>query len=69
MIITMTVGLIQADSTSIEIKWKSLRNQETVYKAQKNIDLKYYRENLRLKNSSWSGPVTGFLFDEIPSNV
>jgi hypothetical protein len=48
----------------VELKWKSLRNQEKYYKSHKKIDLKNFREKLDLKNSSWNGAATGFLYDE-----
>ena len=63
------VGLVQADNASNTIKWKALLNQETFYKEYKDTNLKYYRENLQLQNSSWSGSISGFLFDENVSNV
>ena len=69
IIIVIIVGIVQADNTSKEIKWKSLLNQEIFFKSHKNTDLKYYREHLQIKNSSWSGGVTGFLYDEIVHNI
>ena len=68
-IIVIIVGIVQADNTSKEIKWKSLLKQEIFFKSYKSTDLKYYREHLQVKNSSWSGAVTGFLYDEIASNI
>ena len=63
--ISIYLGLVQADNTSIDIKWKALRNQENFYKTDKNTDLKNFREKLQIKNLTWSGAVTGFLYDEI----
>ena len=54
----------RTDNTSVEIKWKALRNQEIYYKKHKNIDLKYHRVKLNLKNSSWNGAVSGYLYGE-----
>jgi hypothetical protein len=65
IIITIHLGLVQADNTSIDIKWKALLNQENFYKTDKKMDLKNFREKLQIKNSTWSGAVTGFLYDEI----
>ena len=57
-------GLGRTDSTSVEKKWKALRNQEKYYKKKLNIDLKMFREKLDLKNNSWNGAVTGYLYDK-----
>ena len=57
-------GLGRTDSTSVEKKWKALRNQEKYYKKKLNIDLKNFREKLDLKNNSWNGAVTGYLYNK-----
>jgi hypothetical protein len=62
IIIIVNLGLVQADSASDKIKWKALRSQEIFYKTHKNTDLKIFREHLNLRNSTWCGSVTGFLF-------
>lgn len=60
----LIVGLVQSDKTSNVIKRRTMLNQEIFYKSHKNTDLEFYRKNLRLQNSSFSGSVSGFLYDE-----
>ena len=58
------LGLGRTDSTSVEVKWSALKRQEKHYKQRLGVDLKRYRERLDIKNSSWCGAVTGFLYDK-----
>ena len=68
-LIVLIVGLVQSDKTSNFIKRRTMLNQEVFYKNHKNTDLEYYRKNLRLLNSSFSGSVSGFLYDENSSKI
>ena len=68
-LIIIIAGIIQSDKASNKIKRETMLKQETFYKSHKNTDLEYFRKNLRLQNSSFSGSVTGFLYDENSSKV
>jgi hypothetical protein len=52
----------RTDNHPIEHKWKALIQQENFYNIFYGINLKKYREKLALKNSSWNGAVTGYLY-------
>lgn len=60
----MLAGLIQSDKASNVVKRGAMLSQEIFYKSHKNTDLEYCRKKLRLQKSSFSGSVTGFLYDE-----
>lgn len=53
----------RTETASMNDKWKGVQKQERFYRRYKNIDLKSYRENSRLKNSSWNGAVLGYIYE------
>lgn len=55
-------GQGRTDNNTVKTKWNALRKQEISYKKMYNIDLRMFRKNIDLKNTSWNGAVTGYLY-------
>ncbi len=56
-------GRGRTESATVAEKWQALRNQEGVYLTHFKVNLKKYREKLRLSNATLTGAVTGYLYD------
>ena len=52
----------RTDTTAVKDKWKAVLHQEKYYAKFKNISLKIYRTHQRMKNSSWNGPILGYVY-------
>lgn len=50
------------DTTDAYKKWGALIKQEETYEKMYNLTLKNYRNKLNVKNSSWNGAATGYLY-------
>ena len=55
-------GAGRSETASVETKWAAVQKQEKHYKSHLGVDLKAVRQSLQLKNSSWNGAVTGYLY-------
>ena len=52
----------RTETASMNDKWLAVLQQEGFYKRYMNIDLKKCRKVSRMSNSSWNGPVLGYLY-------
>ena len=52
---------VRTDNTKVEDKWKAVVAQEKFYQTHLNIKLQKFREKMRLKNSTLTGAVIGYL--------
>eukprot|EP01035_Chromulina_nebulosa_P020226 gene20226-26256_t len=52
----------RTDTASVQTKWQALLDQERFYKDYFGVNLKRYRETVRLVDSSWNASVLGYLY-------
>lgn len=53
----------RTETASIKEKWNAVLAQEIYYKMYMDIDLRRCRKRSRMSNSSWNGPVLGYLYE------
>ncbi len=53
----------RTETATMGQKWRAVIDQEIYYKRYMGIDLRKCRKNSRMSNSSWNGPVLGYLYE------
>lgn len=56
-----STGLGRTDNTAVEVKWKAVEAQERYYRKHRSIPLRQFRSQLDISNTSWNGPVKGYM--------